>query len=509
MAKSAISVSAITVFTLIFSFIKEAIFANYYGASYITDAYSIAIQIPVTLFSMVSMAISNVALPYYSKKLNIDGEDASTQYISNLMTIVTILSLLIVGVLEIYPQIAIKVFAPGLGEEASKLANTLFRMVLPTIILTELININTAVQDVHRSFVLPQLGSILLNLTFVSAVIFFSGKYGIFAALLGTIIGTIFEFCYSIALRRRFVKYKLICNVADSDVKATIKKCGPVFIGLGVAEINKTIDTMISSFLEAGSVSMLGYASKLTSAISTLLIGGIVRVTYPEFAECAAKGDDTRMADCLLFSIKIVVLLLFPVVFGGAVLGKELISIVYFRGAFKLETVLGTAPIFVAYLTCLIFRALRQNFSRVFYSYGDTKTPMFNGFIGLAVNTILDLSLYKRFGATGIAWATTGTYVAVSLSLALKVRRRNQHISYRKVLPVIIRTIAACACMSVVLVLLRTYFVNIGLYDIGNVFKNAVFLGISIITGAVVYFIVLLLLKTEEPVIVFKKITRR
>ena len=146
-----------TVIALLFSFVKESIFANYYGASYITDAYTIAIQIPATLFSIVSMAVSNVALPYYSKKLNGEGKESATKYISNLITIITMLSIFIVLLLEIFAGSVINLFAPGLTQEAKEIAKLLFRLILPKIILTQLININSAILDVHKNFVLPML----------------------------------------------------------------------------------------------------------------------------------------------------------------------------------------------------------------------------------------------------------------------------------------------------------------------------------------------------------------
>ena len=508
-AKSALIVSGITVFTLIFSFVKEAVFANYYGASYITDAYSIAIQIPVTLFAMISQAISNVALPYYSKKLNQNGKEMASRYVSNLMTVITILTVGIVMLLEIFPGAIIKIFAPGLNQEAKDLANLLFRLVVPTIVFTELININTAVQDVHKSFVLPQFGSAILNFVFVSFVIFLANRLGIFAAVIGTIVGTIVEFGYSVLLRRRFMKYRWVCDVSDKDMLASVKKSGPVFVGLGIAEINKTVDTMISSFLSSGSVSMMSYATKLTSAIASLLIGGIVKVTYPEFAECASQNDDNRMADCLMFAIKIVFLLMVPVVCGGTLLSKEIISLVYLRGAFSMSTVVGTAPIFTAYLTCLVFRALRQNFSRVFYSYGDTKTPMINSFAGLIANTILDLSLYKKFGAAGIAWATTGTFVVTSVLLAIKLKKRNKNICYHSILPLILRVVISNIGMIVGLVCIRKVFIQAGIYDITSTAQNTLFLFIAISIGAIIYFLVLALLKTKEILSVMKAILRR
>jgi putative peptidoglycan lipid II flippase len=145
---------------------------------------------------MVSTAISNVALPYYSKKLNQEGPESASKYVSNLMTVITVLTLAIILILEVFAGAVIKLFAPGLAPEVEDLAKLLFRLVLPTILLTELVNINTTIQDVNKSFVLPLLGSVILNTTFVFFVCLLAKTGGIYAAVLGVIIGTILEFGY-------------------------------------------------------------------------------------------------------------------------------------------------------------------------------------------------------------------------------------------------------------------------------------------------------------------------
>lgn len=495
---SVVLVMGMTVFSLLFSFVKEAVFAHFYGASHTTDAYTIAVQIPTTLFAMLSVAISNVALPYYSKKLNSEGKETARAYASNLMTVITLIALLLILVLEIFSGAAIKLFAPGLEPEAEKTAVSLFRLILPTVLLTQLININTAISDVNKSFVLPLFGSVILNTIYISAVCFLAQTAGIYAAVLGVIAGTVVEFAYSVLLRRRFVKYRLICNLADKDMIGSVKRATPVFIGIGVAEINKAIDTMISSFLEAGSVSLMNYAAKLTSAISSLLIGGITKVVYPEFAERAAKNDEKGLAESFLYSSRLTLLLLVAVIAGGTLLNKEIISLVYFRGAFDLHAVYGAAPIFTAYIVCLLFTAFRQNTSRVFYSYGDTKTPMQNTLIGLLMNMVLNLLMAKPFGAVGIAWATALSTGVVSFLLLYRIRKRNQNIHFRKLLPLLLRIAVATACMAGVIIAGRFLVRHLGLYDLTNFVSNAIFSILAILLGAIVYFGVLLLLKTEE-----------
>lgn len=508
-AKSAIAVSAVSVVALCFSFLKESVFAYYYGATAATDAYVIAIQLPTTLFSLISTAISNVVLPHYARKQNKDGAIAASDYVSNLMTVITICSLAIVIIIELFSSFFIAAFVPGLSSETIYLASTLFRLVLPTIILTELMNINTAVLNVHKSFVLPSFASVFLNVTFVSIVAVLARRQGIHAAVWGTILGTLVEFAYSVILRRKYMRYRWICNLRDADMIDSVKKAVPVCLGIGAEEINRLVDQMVSSFLDTGAISMLNYASKLSSAIATLVIQGITTVVYPEFAEGAAQGDERRMADSVLFSIQILLFIIMPIIIGGSILSRELITIVYRRGAFDAYSVRGTAPLFACYLACLLFRALRQILSRVYYSYGDTKTPMKNSFVGIVINIILDITVVKYFGALGLAMATTVAMAVISFLLLHSIRKKNPYIQYRKLLPFALRIIISCAMMSAVLVVCKKIAVSAGLYDMSSFGATFAIAAALILLGGLAYFLGLILLRTQEILFWVKSIVRR
>lgn len=509
MAKSAVAMSIISVITLSISFFKESVFAFYFGASATTDAYTIAIQIPVIIFSLVSTAIGNVVLPYYMRELTEKGNRKASLYISNVMTLIATLSIFIIIILEVFSNEVILIFAPGLNDTYAQLASHIFRLILPTIILTELININTAVMNVHKSFLLPSIGSMVLNLIFVSVIILTAEIYGINAAVIGTILGSIISFLYSILIRRKYFKYSFICNPKDPSLISSMKKTIPIFVGIGAAEVNKLVDTLVASFLNTGAISMLSYASKLSSAVSTLLVNSITTVVYQEFAESAAKKDDKRMAASLLFSIKMILFVMIPIMAGGALLSKEIITIVYRRGAFDSYAVDGTAPIFSMYLLCLLFIALRQVASRVFYAYGDTIVPMKNSLFGIALNIILDFSVVKFLGAIGLALATTFANALISILILIELKKKNNYISYNEVLPLFARISLASFLMVGSIYCIRIFILDNQMLSLNGFIETLLFTSINVVLGVVVYCITLFLLKTEELSMIIGTILRR
>lgn len=496
--KSAAALSIVSGFSLIFSFLQESVFAYFYGANNATDAYYMATQIPVTLFALISTAISTVVIPCYSNELYKKGKEAAERYASNFMSSISIITIVAIILGEIFAHFVLLVFAPGMETATRELSTFIFRLVLPTILLTELMNINTGVMNVHKSFVLPAMTSNILNIAFVSSVFVLANRVGIYAAVIGTIVGTVLEFVYSIIIRRKYMKYRYIFDIKDEGMKTSVKMAGPVFIGIGAAEINKIIDRVVASFLTEGSITILNYAAKLSSAVSTLFITGLTTVVYPEFSEKTAEEDDKGVADVMVFAINMLLIIIVPIIAGGFVLGEDIIKIVYGRGKFSNDLVYKTAPIFVCYLFSLIFVSTRQVASRLFYSYKDSKTPMKNSIIGIIINIILNIVLGKLMGAIGLALATTISAGVISFLLLVDAKKRNAYLKYKSIALVGIKSIIASTVMALIVWLVKRLFILKGYYNLDMISRTVVVLLIAVMAGAAVYLVMLFVLRVSE-----------
>lgn len=507
--KSAFFMTIVSVISLMFSFVQESVFAFFFGASFTTDAYTIATQIPVTLFALISTAISTIVIPCYSKELYENGEKAAEKYAANLTTVIFLLTLFLVVLGEIFAKHVIIAFAPGMDSTTRTLAVEVFRLVLPIVIFTEIMHINSGILNVHKSFILPSLTSNILNVVFVVTIALLAGKLGIFAAVVGLIVGTFLEFIYSVLLRRRIIKYHFLIDLKDRSMIESFRMSIPVFLGIGAAEINKVVDRMVSSFMIEGSISTLNYASKLSSAVSSLLVTGITTVIYPELSRNSAEKNEKGMAEIFTFSIKLFILIITPIIFGGMILSKEIIKIVYCRGAFDLSIVDRTAPLFTCYLLCLLFTTFRQTSSRVFYSYGDSKTPMKNSMIGIVLNIILNIFLGYFMGAIGLALATTISTAVISFFLLRDIKKRNPLVIYKPIFILLGKVLGASIIMNIIISMLKIVTIHFGLYDYSIFWNNLLFLIMSLVLGGGTYIIVLLLLKTDEIGNVISIIKRR
>lgn len=497
MAKNTLLLMLISAIGVVLSFAKESIIAYFFGTSATVDAYVVAVDLPVSLFSLISMALSVVVIPNYTMLRTIESEKAAEKFFSNLVTLLIFICCGFLLILELCGDLVIFVAAPGLAEETHALATNLFRIALPTSALLMLVKANTGVMNSHKSFALPALGDSVLSVVFIAMVALLAARFGIYAAVLGTLLGAVIELLYSSLLRRKYVKYHPHVDTKDPYVRKSVRMVIPVFIGNSIEEINKLVNKIIASSMNAGSISALHYASKISSGVSNLLITGISTVFYPEFAERAAKKDDKGMAQIYSASVSLFLLIILPLIFGGFFLKEEIVSIVYGRGAFDEESMAITAPLLAGYLLALLFTSVRQSSTNFFNALGETKTPVINSSIGIGINIVLNFILSRFMGVLGLVAATVVSSAISALLLMIAVKRRNTYVDYRDNLRLLVKGVVACLLMVAVLFGVRFLF-GMLLTDISGGMNLLLYTLSAIVLGAAAYAVGLIVLRVGE-----------
>lgn len=486
--------------TSLVSFGKEVVFASYFGVSADADAFVIASQVPIILFSVISVAINTVLIPIYSKKIYNEGVEKADFFLTNLINIVFIFSCVfsIIGI--VIAEYIIYLFAPGLSNETHCLATSLLRIILPSVILTGLNGCNIGILNVHKSFVLPKLAVNFKNIVYILFIILMLDSYGIYAASMGFLLGSIVEFLYLYDLVRKKYKYRFYINIRDPDLKKSMKMTGPIFLGIGAAQINRIVDKVISSFLRKGSISSLNYASKLSNVFSGLLINSISTIMYPYFAEKVAKEEFDDLGKIYILTLSFYILVTIPIICGSVLLREELVSVVFGRGAFGFEAVELTSLLFTLYMVGILFSAVRQTGAKLFYAFGDTKTPMKNSLYGIVLNIVLNLILSRFIGVAGLALATTASNGLICFLLTKDSKIKLKTIKFKSIIIVFLKSSVSSFMMILVVFLLKALLV-------GN---ELILLILSCtLVGGIVYIVMLYIFKTQELTDVINLLRRK
>lgn len=484
--KSSVGVTFVLVLGYVLSFVKESVIANYYGVSQEVDAYTIAIQIPVTLFAFISVALHSVVIPLYSDLLYNQGKERAKSFIDHLISIISIFSLLLILFGEIFADQLIYLFAPGFNEGAHSLATELLRLIFPVVLFTVLSNILLALLNTNKQFILPSFGVFFLNVGIIICIVILHLEYGIASACIGQVVGAILNIVYLYWLCRGYYQYRFRFSLKDDFVKKALKMSLPILLSISVAEINTIVNRIVASFLFVGSISALGYASKLNTVFMSLFISAIATIIYPLYAESSANNNMKQLNIRVNTTLAVYSLFIIPLMCGLYCFKSEIVTVVFARGVFDEEAVKLTQELLGCYTLGLLFMALRETITKVFYSLKDTRTPAKNAIIGVILNIVLNLILSYFLGVKGLALATSITALFIASRLLMLLIQKNKVICLDYFFSNLWRIGLASFVMFIMILAYRDYV------EYSNILY---FLLLGVLIGSVVYSVCIFILK--------------
>jgi putative peptidoglycan lipid II flippase len=288
-----------------------------------------------------------------------------------------------------------------------------------------------------------------------------------------------------------------------SELKEFFRRLGPALLGSGVAEISVFIDTIIASFLAAGSISYLWYADRLNQLPLAIIGIALGTVLLPRLSRLFAAGDERTASTVLSKALEVGLLFGVPSAVVFAVAAEPLVSGLFGYRRFGAEDIAGTAITLQAYAVGLTPFILVRCLVPSFYSRGDTATPVRVAAVALCINILIKILLIDPFGFNlglfppmnqeGIALGTSAGAIVNALLLGfLLVRRRLLHLS-RDFLRRALTILGAAAAMGAALFFLPQAFANLPLAEgtMGRIMLMAAIL----VVGGVSYTLALVLFR--------------
>lgn len=495
-AKATIGLMIVTMLGKVLGFGREMVLSSYYATSWYVDSYVIALSIPTVLFSAIGSAISTSLIPIYSGINNEKGRDKGNEFISNIINITAVLfmGLLIIGL--VFSEELVRMFALGLEGESFKLAVGFTRILLWGIIFTGINYILVAYLQVNDNFQVPGLITLPYSIVIIISIILSVKLDNIYILGYGTLLAIMVQplFQLPFAIKKGF-KYKFILNLKDEEIKKFIKIIIPVLIGVSVWQLNNLVDKSISSTFAVGTIASFNYAQKLYYFVQGLFIASMVTVIYPHLSNLLASKKMDEFKKSIVESINSMLILIVPIVVGAIVLAIPIVEVLFERGEFTHSDTLVTAKILLCYAPGLIAFGISDLICRALYSLEDTKSPMINSVFVVSANIVLNIVFAKIIGYIGVAIAST---VATFLGLFIyfyMLRKKIGPFGINK----IVMVGAKCLISAVIMGVITTIVYNkLSLLLGGGTIQLIISLGLSILSGAISYGILVFMFKIEE-----------
>jgi putative peptidoglycan lipid II flippase len=428
------AVGAIGVATLasrVLGYARDIVIARAFGAGPVTDAFFVAFRIPNLLRRLLGEgALSTGVVPVFSATLTQGGPVAlarAAQAVAG-AALVVLCSVSAIGI-ALAPWI-VGIMAPGWRADPSlfALATMLTRVMFPYLLLVGMGALAMGTLNAHHRFFTPAISPAALSLVMIAAVLLLSTRVSpaILALAIGVLAGGLGQFLIQLPeVRRAGVPLRPRLDWKHPAVREIGRRLWPVAFSLAGAQLTIFVNTLLASLLPSGTVSYLYYADRVMEFPLGVFGVALATAALPSMAAQAARREHRALRSTLNFSLRLAAFIAVPAAVGLAVLSGPIVRMLFQRGEFGAADAAFTAQALIGYAIGLPAFSTARIAAQAFYAMGDIQTPVYVGFVAVAANIALALTLMWPLQHVGLALATSlSSYVNV-VGLCWMLHRRD------------------------------------------------------------------------------------
>lgn len=498
----------IIVISKITGFLRDASIAYVYGVSDQLDAYNVGQTVPAVIFGIIASGISTTLLPIFLREEKEKGKEESDRFLNVVISNVTIIVLLIIGLGILFSGSIVKMMAPSYSGSKYALTVLLTMIGFPSVIFTSLGAICTARLQSMNKFMGPSLIGITANVVLIAYLFFFNTHFGIQGFMVATVISYMTEISVMMPiLFKSGWRFKFSVDFRHPLFKQMALLTVPVLIGTTVDQINVLVDRILSSGLASGSLSSLNYAYRLYALITSLFASSVGAVLYYSTSKSTAEKDYAKLQNQIYMGLESIILISMPIAFGIFNFAVPIVRVVFERGSFDPLGTSMTSYALMFYSIGIAGVMVRDLLSRTFYSLQDTKTPMLNGFFSVSLNIILSIILVRYMEIGGLALAAGISLNFTAITLYLRMHRKIKITFHKKVIFSLIKSLAASTAM---IVSAKAIYSGLeALPSLQNKWGQLLSLGVVAIVAALIYLLLVAFMKFDITQIMVGKVKER
>ncbi len=476
---------------------RDMLFSAYFGTTHAADALNATFPITSITLNITASAIAVSFIPLFIELLQKNPEKA----VRDLEVVFNYIVLglgIFMGSLIVFSIPLVHIFTPGFkSAHLIKITANLIDLFAIASFFWGIANFLYAVAQAKKHFLITAIVALILNTVIIISLILFHKSMGVASYAFGMAVGAFLQMLLMIIYGRFMLGMRFSFNfrVNNTILLPLLYLSVPLIIQQFSTYAVTVVSNNVASNLREGSIAALGYANKLRQFSLGVLTVPLATSYYPFLSEAAVKKDYKELESIFSKSIRFASFFIIPATFISVVFSKQIVEIVFERGAFNKIAVNLTASPF-AYYSLGVFAAMVSIvIMRVFFAMKDMWTPTLLGLISASLNILIIFPLVKRMEHTGIALAVSiGLYIDMFL-LMISLKRKIGTLGGNKIAVSIFKlTIGATGGILVMFI----SYSEVAKHLPSSNWFIAINLFISSIIFALVYLVILKLLRSEE-----------
>ena len=282
-------------------------------------------------------------------------------------------------------------------------------ILLPLILLTAPAGILFAVLNCYKRYFAPSLAPGVINIVLIATLFLMGDSFHGLAIAIGTSIGAVLSLVIQIPSAfgnkgNELVEMgkELISKYKNEFYILLV----PALLSTTATQIMVFVDSYFCKYLEEGSWTAITIANRLIQMPLGVVMTAFLVPVFPKITEMIAQGRIDRIKEVLTKSLGFLFMLCIPGIAIAMFFSKEIISIIFERGAFNADSTALVAEVFFYLSLSAIPYIFRDSFTRTLYCFGDSKSPLYVMLIAMLLKVLLNLWLVGQIGIAGIAIST-------------------------------------------------------------------------------------------------------
>jgi|GEM_PF-3152282 len=430
--------------------VLDIIVVAIFGMSWRTDAYFIAVTIPLVIITLMMLQATRVVQPLFINKRQTQGEHEGWNYLNLIMSGGTAIVAACSAVGVLLSPLLMRLQAAGSANDETLLATRLSICLFLILPLNFPVVVMRAALQSLGIFALTG-GMKFFESSFKILLLLSVGrKLGVEALVWGTLAGTLFEvLVFYLVLRAKGFRFHSVWRWKHPDMIQAYSLMIFPLAGQACAVGVESLTNALGSMLGPGNVTALRLATRIIESFAGLLVGSIVIVAMPTIAGSVATRDLQATRKHLQHGLYLLLLVSIPFSIWLAMVSHPLISLLYERGNFSAADTTLVANILLMMIPYLFLGRFRGLLELPFFAEQDTKTPVASAMISATLFVAISFSLVRIAGVYGIPLGRSFGYGLGAWFLIHLLRRRIGKIGFGAVRDVSIRICGACLIMAV------------------------------------------------------------
>lgn len=424
------------------TFLSSLALARVLGATSQTDAYYLALSIPVLAYGVLLTTLRSGAVPALAEARRTTGteglSDRGSELFSGVIAVSTLVVALAIGLVELL----LPLFTHGqlLSETRSAVLE-----LSPYALLGAAMGVLSAVLAACRVYLIPIAVLLLEPLIKAVLTISFGAQIGIQALIAGNLLGAGSAVVVLwLVLRRNAVTIHIRLPRVTPFLRSIARLSAPLMAGSSILLFNPVIDRSMAGGIGPGSITALELGLRLLAPIGLMTSFLSAPLVSEWTARRAVEGERSVHASATR-AVGAAATFLTPIVVLGVLLRKELVLFLFKGGAYPAEAVAKTASVFGMIVLSVPVSFLITLLGALFLVQRNAVFLLQNACANVVLNVALNFAFRPLFGVAGIALSTTLTLTILMGRLVLTARRRWGLFAGRDVIPILGRTATSAA----------------------------------------------------------------